>query len=145
MQRTRRRSFLAGVAGVWTIFRAADALAEARRPRVPLTAGSRFGRWSVVEVNPHAGALRVVVKGDDAAPFTLEVMARDHAADAVIAPATTEHLAVFVRNGGNGEQPTNEDHGLAAITLAAHLAKSGDAEMCRGLLTHRDRLAHPGV
>src|SRR5262245_61241090 len=101
MQPTRRRSFLAGVAGVLTIFHAVKPAAS--RHHEPVAPGSRFGRFRVVDVHPHAGALLVLVQADGAEPFTLEVMARDHAPDAVLAPATTEHLAVFVRNGGNGE------------------------------------------
>lgn len=125
----------------------ANALASARSRRFDLVPGARLARWVIADVEPlHRGAVVVVLHAvdDERHRFRLEILARDPSPLAARPPAETQRFAVFVCNGGDGWSPTIEEQGLAAMTLAARIAKSdalGDAE---GFLTHADRIAlHP--
>jgi hypothetical protein len=144
-----RRSFLAALAGASLLPLASPAIADDIpsdcEPSRALKPGARFGRWKVAAVTPFAGALLVEVEGASSGRFTLEVMARDDAGDAVQPVAKTKSLAVFVRNGGNGNTTTDEDQGLAAITLARRLELAGEDALAKGLLTHRQRLEQPDM
>jgi hypothetical protein len=108
---------------------------------LPLAVGQRFARWTVTAVHPiEDGALRVGVKGADEHEFVLEVLAADASPLAPRPPASTEGLAVFVRNGGDGWLPTAEEQGLAAMTLASVLTNAGAGGPIAGLLTHTERV-----
>jgi len=107
-----------------------------------LQVGQRFGRWTITAVNPvRDGALHVGVAGAEGRPFVLEILARDPSPLAPTPPATTEGLAIFVQNGGDGGHPTEEEEGLAAMTLAHALASSGQGAALPGLLTYVERFA----
>ncbi|MFT3769697.1 MAG: hypothetical protein QM820_30030 [Minicystis sp.] len=107
-----------------------------------LQVGQRFGRWTVTAVRPVGdGALHVAVKGVEEREFELELLSRDPSPLAPTPPATTEGLAIFVRNGGDGWLPTAEEQGLAAMTLADLLTKTGHGGAVEGLLTYSERFA----
>jgi hypothetical protein len=109
---------------------------------LPVEVGTRFGRWTVSAIHPVAdGALRIGVRGAEQHEFVLEVMARDPSPLAPRPPAATEALSIFVRNGGDGWLPTEEEQGLAAMTLAHLLSTSGRGGPIAGLLTHGERVA----
>lgn len=83
--------------------------------------GARIDRWVVAQVHPVTlGAVPVALVGDDGAPFQVDVLRRDQRAAAV---GESPSLAVYVVNGGAGARRTHEDHGLAAMALAAYLAE----------------------
>lgn len=106
-----------------------------------LRAGERFGRWTVRSVSAvKAGAVRVGVAGADDREFVLEILARDASPLAPRPPASTDALAIFVRNGGDGWAPTIEDQGLAAMTLASALTARAQGGPIAGLLTHSERV-----
>lgn len=108
---------------------------------VPVQVGQRFGRWTVSAVHPvQDGALDVTVQGADGKAFVLQVLARDPSPLALQPPATTQGLAVFVLNAGDGVSPTDEEQGLAAMTLAHHLESSGHGGPVAGLLTHAEHI-----
>jgi hypothetical protein len=108
----------------------------------PLGAGSKLARWTIVEVQPLLhGALTLIVRGEGEHTFAIEVLARDHGPLRIKPPAETQRFAVHVRNGGDGWQPTVEDQGLAAKTLAQIIAKNEATVDANGFLTHAERYA----
>jgi hypothetical protein len=110
-----------------------------------LRAGARFGRWTIVRVDPMVrGSVRVDVRGDDGHVFALEIMARD--ASASRPPAEVGALAIYVSNGGDGWAATHEEQGLAAMALAKLLERQGQTGPIEGLLSHCERVvAHADV
>ncbi|MDI1448938.1 hypothetical protein [Polyangium sp. 6x1] len=111
----------------------------------PLAAGSRLARWTIVQIDPVVhGCVSVKVRADDGHTFDLELLARDHTALAQRPPAETERHAIFVVNGGNGWAPTQEEQGLAAMTLAQIVAKNEREVRLSGLLTHAERIQNHG-
>ncbi len=110
----------------------------------PLGPGEKIGRFTVEEIRPLAeGAVTVSVSGEDGAAFQLEILARDASPLAPRAPGETSRFAVYVRNGGDGFAPTNEEQGLAAMALAA-IVKRNEAsvsEGAAGFLTHEQRFS----
>jgi hypothetical protein len=112
----------------------------------PLAVGAQFARWTIVQIEPVVdGAVRLKVRSGDNHVFNLEIMARDDSALAQKPPAQTAKFAVFVANGGDGWSATDEDHGLAAMTLASIVEKNEAAVELPGLLTHAQRLqSHAG-
>ncbi|NUO50184.1 MAG: hypothetical protein HOV80_15125 [Polyangiaceae bacterium] len=124
-----RRGFLLGVPSALALPLAGRiALARERgdsQSFAGLHEGSRVGPWVVDHVGPIARGGRVLLlrgAGEDGAErrFELEVLLRDPKGPTP--PGQSKHFAVFVRNSGNGSTATVEDHGLAAMTLASHLA-----------------------
>lgn len=108
----------------------------------PFRAGSKIARWTIKSVRPiQDGALSVLVTDNTGHEFTLDVLARDLNPLAPRAPAETEGLAIYVRNGGNGWLPTAEEQGLAAMTLAHFLSTNGRGSHIPGLLSMSERLA----
>src|SRR5262245_38980746 len=108
---------------------------------IPLQVGSRFGRWTVSAIHPiEGGTLQIDVRDAQDRAFVLEVLARDPSPLAPVPPATTDGLAIFVRNGGDGWLPTEEEQGLAAMTLAHLLAESGHGGAIAGLPRHSERV-----
>jgi hypothetical protein len=112
----------------------------------PLAVGAQFARWTIVQIDPVVdGAMRIKVRSGENDVFHLELMARDDSALAQKPPAQTAKFAVFVANGGDGWSATDEDHGLAAMTLASIIEKNEAAVTLPGLLTHSQRLqSHAG-
>lgn len=105
--------------------------------------GTRIDRWVVAKVHAVTlGAVPVALAGEDGVAFQVDVLRRDQRSAAV---GASPSLAVYVVNGGGGTQRTHEDHGLAAMALAAHLAEREQAgASVPKLLTHAQRTArHP--
>src|SRR5262245_45406005 len=116
-----RRSLvgLVGASGLAGVVAARGRGEAAQAPAIaasfPLEVGMRFGRWTVSAVHPiEDGVLRVGVRDSEQREFVLEVLARDPSPLAPQPPAVTEGLAIYVRNGGDGWLPTEEEQGLAA-------------------------------
>jgi hypothetical protein len=140
-----------GVAGALVgTLRGAEAVAPpvaaSKEPLDVLTPGARFGRWTIEAVHPiERGSLRVDVRQSDQANggvFPLEILHADPSASRP--PAQAGELAIYVRNGGDGWAPTEEEQGLAAMTLASLLQKHGATGAIDGLLTQAARFAAHG-
>jgi hypothetical protein len=130
-----RRRFLGSVGGAAA---AAGALATgleagttsaadaAETPANPLAAagvrpGVKFGTCEVLGVaRTDDGAIGVSLSGADGRRFELEVLGHDARTPGV---AHGGSLAVYVNNRGRGDTRTDEEHGLAAMALAAHLGR----------------------
>jgi hypothetical protein len=85
------------------------------------------------------GVLPIVIADRHGTEFEVEVMRFDAATPGV---ARAGSLAVYVNNGGDGDTATYEEHGLAAMALAAEIARRearGDAvAKLRSLRERRD-------
>jgi hypothetical protein len=66
------------------------------------------------------GTLPIVIVDGQGAEFEVEVMRFDPSAPGV---ARAGSLAVYMNNGGNGDIATHEEHGLAAMALAAEISR----------------------
>ena len=84
--------------------------------------GTRLDRWTIVAVHPvRHGALPVVLRAGDGAPYQIDVLSRDSAGPPGV--AQTRALSLFVVNRGDGDTPTDEEQGLGAMALAQALAE----------------------
>ncbi len=80
-----------------------------------------FGSCKVIDIGHDAqGAVSVGLQGSDGRRFVLEVLGNDPLTPGV---ASAGRLAVYVNNHGTGDTATDEEHGLAAMALAAHLTR----------------------
>ena len=111
-----------------------------------LPEGTRLGDYTVEQIHGlTGGAIPVMLSARGGARFQVDVMRRDGSAEAPAAVADTRWLSLYVANGGGGQTQTREDHGEAAIAMAAVLARrEGEQPPVRGLLTLRERHAHFG-
>ena len=108
----------------------------------PLGRGDKIGRFTVDEIRPLAeGAVTVAVSDADRRAFQLEIMARDASPLAPRAPGETSRFAIYVRNGGDGFAPTNEEQGLAAMALAEIVKRNEAGVSVEGFLTHEGRFS----
>lgn len=106
----------------------------------PLAPGAKFGRWEVERIGAlDLGAIIVGVR-DARGSFELEVLAKDTSPLMPTAPGVTEHFAVYVVNSGSGAAPTDEEHGLCAMTLATIIAKNEGPAAANGFATLSERL-----
>ena len=84
-------------------------------------AGAKFGTCTVIGVaRMEDGAIGVSLSGTDGRRFELEILGHDARTPGV---ARAGSLSVYVNNRGRGDTRTEEEHGLAAMALAAHLAR----------------------
>lgn len=84
-------------------------------------AGAKFGTCTVIGVAcMEDGAIGVSLSGTDGRRFELEILGHDARTPGV---ARAGSLSVYVNNRGRGDTRTEEEHGLAAMALAAHLAR----------------------
>ena len=93
---------------------------------------------------PTGGALILVVARDREEPIRVDVVRR---ADPVRAPAYTEHLELYVMDGGAGKRKMPEDLVQALQALADRL-QDNEAQyyLAEKLLTHKERLQrHPAL
>jgi len=99
---------------------------------------SLAGRWTVTEVHPEiAGAVPVFFSGEGGS-FRLNVMRRD--VGGVPGVGNSSSLSVYVCNSGGGQTQTVEDHGQAAMALAAWLEAQEQAGLrVPKLATMRER------
>ena len=108
----------------------------------PLVVGSRLGRWTVVCVAvAHAGAVTVGLADASRRRFFVDVCARDSGLGALRAPAHTDRYDLFLANSGDGNRPSREDDGQAALALAEIVKTNEHRVLMHGMLTMRDRLA----
>jgi hypothetical protein len=105
---------------------------------VGFDAGARFATCVVTSVGPtELGALPVRLEDKDGRSFQVDLLRHDPATPGV---ARAGSLDAFVCNDGAGVRTTEEEHGLAAMAIAAHLAalESSGARL-PSLLTLRER------
>jgi len=82
---------------------------------------ARFGTCRVVQVERTSdGSLGLTLANRAGQRFELELLGHDASAPGV---AGAGSLAVYVKNQGHGATATVEEHGLAAMALARHLAR----------------------
>lgn len=111
-----------------------------------LRPGSRLGRWTVVAIHAVTlGGIPVVLEDAGGLRFQVDVLGRDRSPDAPAAVADTEHLSVYLCNLREGPERTDEERGLGAMALAAHLEERERAGAAiPALVTLRERLRlHP--
>jgi hypothetical protein len=105
-----------------------------------LPEGLRFGRWRVVSVLPvKLGAVPVVLESRHGERFQVDVLRRDRSARARRGLSETRGYSLFLVNRGQGDTPTQEDHGLAVLWLAALLRPREHTQASVVLLTQRER------
>jgi hypothetical protein len=108
----------------------------------PLQAGSKLGSWTVDAISAvHAGAITVRLRDASGGLFCVDICARDAAVGAKAGPARTARYDLFLANEGDGDRPTNEDHGRAAMALAEIIRTNEHGVQLQGMLTLRDRLS----
>lgn len=139
MTATRREVLLAiGAAASFALARRAEAApalpkraaAKAAKAPVPaaqramateLAPGSTYGTCTLVEVGAACeGAIPIRLSDNAGRAFEVEVMRFDPAAPGI---ARAGSMAVYLRNGGNGSKASEEEHGLAAMAIAAEIAR----------------------
>jgi len=115
---------------------AADAPVASLEVFAPLSPGDEVAfDWVLREVRaPEKGAMLVVLSkaGKEA---RIHVCAN---AGCAVGPASTEALDFVIMNDGSGDEPTDEELGLALVALAGAAAKTGVVP--KGLLTHEQRI-----
>lgn len=105
-----------------------------------LPEGQRFGRWRVVSVLPiKLGAVPVLLESHRGERFQVDILRRDRSARARRGLAETREYSLFLLNRGQGDTPTQEDHGLAVLWLAALLRPRERSVATVALLTQRER------
>jgi hypothetical protein len=118
------------------------ALLDARALLSPYVEGASLARWKIAKFLPMSGGtLSVILTDKHGAPFQLDLYARDTAADALRPPASSAAFDVFLANGGQGQTPSFEDHGLAAMSVAAVIRQNETHVSGAGLVTLRERIA----
>lgn len=101
----------------------------------------RFGRWRVVSVLPmKLGAVPVVLESRRGERFQVDILRRDRSARARRGLADTQEYSLFLLNRGQGDTPTQEDHGLAVLWLAAFLRPRERVLPTVPLFTQRERM-----
>jgi hypothetical protein len=124
---------LAGARALFAPLCTADGVLEAYPGLRP---GTRFGRWTVVELlDPRRGEIPLVLATSGGERFRVDVLRRDPAAPGV---ANTTALSLYLCNQGEGCQATREEHGLGVMELARVL-EDGAATPRLPLLTLRER------
>jgi hypothetical protein len=105
-----------------------------------LPEGLCFGRWRVISVLPvKLGAVPVVLESRRGERFQVDVLRRDRSTRARRGLSETRGYSLFLFNRGQGDTPTQEDHGLAVLWLAAFLRPREYTQPSIALLTQRER------
>ncbi len=130
MRVTRREAFLGlGTAGAAVVVGGAlagavdttDAHVVRGLYSTAIPAGTRLHESTLVSVSDERdGTVPIVLADRHGTEFEVEVMRFDAATPGV---ARAGSLAVYMNNGGDGDTATHEDHGLAAMALAAEIAR----------------------
>jgi hypothetical protein len=108
----------------------------------PYAEGARLARWTLEKCLPFAhGSLSLILSDKDGTSFQLDVYARDAEPDAPQPPGRSEVFDVFLANGGAGQMPSLEEHGLAAMAVAAILRQNEGRVSANGFVTMRERMA----
>lgn len=107
-----------------------------------LPPGQRFGQWRVVAVHAvKMGAVPIILETRSGTRFQVDVLRRDGATQARRGISETRRHALYLANVGRGSTPTQEDHGLGVMWLAALLRAREHHIQPPTLLTLRDRLS----
>ncbi len=143
LPRLARRKVLAAFGAAASVPVLAGCAIRPRQTSAPLDGlVGALADYRVEQVMPTvAGAIPVLMRAPDGSRFQVDVMRRE--AGGPVGIATTETLALYVSNGGAGDQPSGATHVRGARLLAARLAQI-EAEQglpARGLLTLSERLA----
>ena len=85
------------------------------------------------------GAVPVVLESRRGERFQVDILRRDRSVRARRGLAETREYSLFLLNRGRGDTPTQEDHGLAVLWLAALLRPRERAQPALALLTQRER------
>ena len=126
-----------GIAGGYS---ASPSEAESHELQRLLPEGQRFGRWRVVSVLPvKLGAVPVLLESQRGERFQVDILRRDRSTRARRGLAETREYSLFLLNRGQGDTPTQEDHGLAVLWLAALLRPRERSLATVALLTQRER------
>jgi hypothetical protein len=124
-----RRTFLGGVGAAAAAVGAARLLqtkagsagSESPLGSAGVVPGAAFGTCTVLDATQRDdGAIAVRMLGSDGRRFELEFLGHDARTPGV---ARGGSLGVYVNNHGRGDTATDEEHGLAAMALAAHLGR----------------------
>lgn len=87
-----------------------------------IPAGLDVGRWSIEKVHaPRFGAVAVVMRTPEGAPFQVDVLRRDGKISGV---AETEQFSLFIADGGDGSTNTDEWQARGVKVLAHHLRRT---------------------
>jgi hypothetical protein len=111
------------------------------RHALAIAPGTVFGTCTLVRVDKQVrGAVPMLLATANGQTFGVEVMRFDPRMPGV---ARAGSLAVYVSNGGGGATRTDEEHGLAAMALAAEIARREARGMdVPALSTMRERGVH---
>lgn len=102
--------------------------------------GLQAGSYRVTGVSEiQNGAFSLSLTNAEGDTFDVEVCARDVMPGAQHGPAQTEHLEMFVKNSGHGEQRTHEGRGLAVMAFAKVLNEHEHLVRIDHLLSLRER------
>lgn len=86
------------------------------------------GRWTIEKVEGRRfGAIAILLRAADGSRAQVDVLRRNDAAGDPSPIATTDSLALYLSNRGNGGQPTVEEHGLGVMALSRALARREEA------------------
>jgi hypothetical protein len=101
--------------------------------------GARFGSCTVTDVAAvEHGSIPVTLIDSQGGSFAVDILRHDSASPGI---ARAGSLAVYLKVG-QGQQATREEHGLAAMSLAAHLERREAAGApAPSLLTLHERAA----
>lgn len=106
----------------------------------PLRVGSTIGGATLLNIGElEQGAIGLVMKDQAGNRFGIEICARDEASPR--SPGVTEKFQLYVVNEGDGSLPTIEEHGLAAMNIAAIIRRNEESVDTTAFLTLDQRLA----
>ena len=109
-----------GVGASGTGAAGAKATASGALDRLGVTSGARFATCTVQRAcTTDDGAIAVTLTSSGGDEFQVELLGHDAATPGV---ARAGSLAVYMNNRGRGVTATVEEHGLAAMALASHIA-----------------------
>lgn len=109
----------------------------------PLMVGSTVAGCTLSAIGDVSqGALGLLLTDRSGGRFGIEICARDE--NSPRSPAETANFQLYVVNEGDGALPTTEEHGLAAMAIAAFIRKNEASVDGAGFLTLEQRLSRHG-
>lgn len=120
---------------------ASSQLSLAEQLIAPLRVGSELGSWRLHSMTDvRTGAITVSLSDEKGQTYPIDLCLRDDAPGAAVPPARTTFFDVFAANGGKGDTPTLEQHGLAAMALAEVIRSNEHHVTVGGVMTQQDRI-----